>query len=589
MPEWYGAKLLAPPPRAEPEPAQNAPPKEQDDPDGRPKQPAAECVDEPMDAADLCPAQWKRVVDRVALFNGYVMTKRPPNPTIGPARALFVPIKAGAFPVPDFNPGKMSTASVLVTFSEEEEANAQAGFTDVKVSASYGFASASVGVRKEQKSSSQSSSSSTRAVANFLLQRATVEIDRDRIGFPFRTNPDFIAGVGKIAAAIESDERKYEMYFGMLESWGHVYPKRIVLGGRLTSSFALSTQAASNSRETSSQIKVEVEAKFGNAGGGVSAGRGKSESSSSGSSSFTQSSSWTAYGGKTSLVSGGISASGDTSPFEEWKRSVDQGVGNWAVVAMSNFVPVHQLLPDDLRKAVESWQAKYEATRPPIAAALGFDGWTPMPGWNMRYGGAVKPNDMVKWDGVDGLYNYGKQASEDDCRALCEADQACWAYIWESPQSSAAEWRTYCHGRSAFMWTAENPGMWGLLVQSQDGLFSGYKNYRDDWIRINAGDTKPDGDPYRISYFLGDFWSPSDFGKAQVCRGCKCVKQYLGNMPTYDMCKAACLSRNNNGGQVQCQVDRTRLLRRFVQLAGLRMCAGHELVQLGGRRPGNPN
>lgn len=304
---------------------------------------------------------------------------------------------------------------------------AQSGFTDVSVSGSYGFVEASVGVSTSSSSQSTSSKSSTSAVANWKLKRVMIALDPKSPSFPFKPNPEFLAAVQAIDGKNIPEADKFIEYKGLTTYWGQVLPLKIELGGKLTTSFKLTQSSQSSASETSLKISAEVGVNLGRLSAKVGVSTGNTQSSAQSSSNYLGSSSWTAVGGATGLVSGAISASGDLSGFGEWARSVDESFKSWAVTARDTFIPIHQLLPDSLQTKVLAWNKAHAARYPPSPPG-GFEKWVILTGWCATGYLLGRPTDIRTWENGDGIYNFGKTGSDDECKALCEVDPVCWAF-----------------------------------------------------------------------------------------------------------------------------------------------------------------
>ncbi|KAI9029148.1 hypothetical protein DFJ74DRAFT_477568 [Hyaloraphidium curvatum] len=494
-------------------------------------------------------ALWFHCLWSDPLSQRWVMSRNTPQQSIGQSRAILVPKNSGGdFPDPDFSSFRTSEADASVTFSESQASAAQAGFVDVRVSASYGFVDASVGVSLSQSSSQSSSSSTTRAVANWRLKRLVLQLDPASASSAFVVNPAFVRDVEGIRNQGISNVEKFRQYMALQDNWGHAFPTRVELGGKLTTSFALSTSASTTDSSVSRQISAEVGVTLGRVSARVGVTTGSSSSTSSASSSYLQNSRWTAVGGTSSLVSGAIDASGNLAGFADWARSVDDSPLRWAVTSLDAFVPVHRLLAPGLRDQVQQWATDFARAFPP-APPSGFDGWTLMPGWCLTAYLFGAPNDMKVWEGQRGVMNYGTQTSEEGCRALCEADPVCWAYTWV-PQGNGG-WSLNCQGRAADLETVSN-GKWRYdhtLQSSPNVHMSGYKKYKDEFVRLNPGAV--DGRGQRMELH----WFPYVFaGTGNRFGTCACGQCFnLGRTSSYEACSQLCLAFNNNGGPVKCR------------------------------------
>ncbi|KAI9002494.1 hypothetical protein DFJ74DRAFT_695833 [Hyaloraphidium curvatum] len=464
------------------------------------------------------------------------------------SRAILVPRTSGPFPDPDYTTFRTSEADASVSSSEQQASMAQSGFLDTSVSASYGFVSASVSYSESQSSSSSSSRSSTKAVANWRVKRLVLQLDPNGARSPFVVNPAFVAEVQDLVTQQITNVERFRRYRALQENWGHVFPTKVELGGKLTTTFDLSAMSASSAQSASREISAEVSVSLGRAGASVGVGKGDSSSSSSSFSSSLQNSRWTAVGGTSSLVSGAIDATGSLAGFGEWARSVDEGPLRWAVTALDAFVPVHGLLPSALRSQVDAWAADHAKAFPPSPPS-GFDDWVLLPGWCLTAYLITSPNDIKVWEGQKGVYNYGSVMSEEKCRALCEADTVCWAYTWV-PQGNGV-FSMLCTGRAANIETVSN-AKWrydAMLPSKPEVHMSGYKKFRDAFVRLDPGAVDANGKQIAVHYFPYVF--PLPLFRTGVCSCGVCYN--LGIAATYEYCQQLCLGFNNNGGPEKCR------------------------------------
>ncbi|KAI9027744.1 hypothetical protein DFJ74DRAFT_765769 [Hyaloraphidium curvatum] len=514
----------------------------------------ATCGDaSPPRPSKFCSKQWFEIFDANSLLNGFKLSGAAPAQSIGSKFALLVPPNPKEFPKPQYKVLSTAEASTQITHSERETAMATSGFVDVSVSASYGFVSASASYKEERSSESSSSSEQTRAVASWNYRRLVITWDPNNPS-PFKVNPDFVAAVQAVDKSAAAPDAKFGQYQDLLKStWGHVIPSEVELGAKLYSSFDASSMAGSSSSSLSQSISAEVSVSLGKAGVSVGAGGGSSSSSSGSFKSAVSGSTWTAVGGATSQLSGGFRPDGDTSSFVAWAASVDQTYDQWRVIKMDAFVPAHRLLPADLKKKVEEWQAAYVAKHP-AAPPMGFKEWEDMDGWSLIEG-MVPAGAVRDWgDGLNGLKTYGKMDSASACKRRCEADPVCWGFTWARGGDSQ------CIGRAAWTTTFSYATFSLNAIAQTNSHVSGYKQYFDEqpdkMVEVKPG-------PNSLSSFMRLYLNPAaliglpgifstlanQINREIIMRtasfACPCSGGclYLGKVPTFDMCRSACASR----------------------------------------------
>ncbi|KAH6960261.1 hypothetical protein DER45DRAFT_627355 [Fusarium avenaceum] len=304
--------------------------------------------------ADLGERDWSVIVRTNCLLSGQRLSysNGPKNPCVERTPFNAFKIKGRKFDpyeiiapmlvarIPRFRVDDSSYVTVLETHNSLQASMAKSSFNKTSIEASAGgslwgvsaAAKAGFSTNEGTKEVTASSEKHEQVHVTYNFPRVTVFLDEHSLELTKDVKDDI-----KKIQETQSNEKKKELVIAFGEKYGHIFSRRVKLGGRLISSHETTSRSTEKQAQTENNLKAAAAVSVSGYGLSVSAEMSHETAiqadDSTKAQSFASNMSWEATGGNTVLCNDPPSWCGTVGNFRHWR-----------VVEQSDIIPITKLI-----------------------------------------------------------------------------------------------------------------------------------------------------------------------------------------------------------------------------------------------------